>query len=524
MPSVIRGIRPYAPYQMGLRLKKTSESHGVVSFLSKHNLGTLYVSNHNRGQVESIKSSLRVWVSHRPCLSLSVASISSASVSSRGGAWPMWRLVLLLGCLTSEPIVAAVRRPMSVQEAVELYRRIFEARAREYAGLSETEQAQLYTGDRDIVWQDAPGAWHQQVARIVDHRFKTFDKMYKFVMDAKRAGVGAVMLVQIQNTTGCPGPWYNGLQLCNHINGSYPVNDGSLARWKQMLIDIKPMRLMWWNNPVYWSVQGQVWAEAKSDKNSNVGKFFSWGPESCVGIPGCDGSNVVVPGVGCAQGSWGSLGSNPKTEGIQSALASVGSKDYADYMVDAMTNTWTGNLGIDGYTEDCSCNYKCMLQLTSPEEGSLPDWARITRRVRAQHPQLVMSGEGYGSWAEMMLADANLGGQGSNTYHIQFQAAVTSGDASDLEDLASTSGADAASVLCYLNPAYDGQQPGGCPTMYFRDKTATMKDVKQHRLWVALEAGSGIVSQHDYDPESSCAGWTGCNFWSHGKPGAWCAN
>ena len=25
-----------------------------------------------------------------------------------------------------------------------------------------------------------------------------------------------------------------------------------------------------------------------------------------------------------------------------------------------------------------------------------------------------------------------------------------------------------------------------------------------------LEAGSGIVSQHDYDPESSCEGWNGC--------------
>lgn len=34
--------------------------------------------------------------------------------------------------------------------------------------------------------------------------------------------------------------------------------------------------------------------------------------------------------------------------------------------------------------------------------------------------------------------------------------------------------------------------------MYFRDKSATIRDVKKHLLWVALEAGSGIVSQHDY--------------------------
>eukprot|EP01047_Picozoa_sp_COSAG01_P072736 COSAG01_NODE_11647_length_1888_cov_8.899346_2_plen_251_part_00 len=186
---------------------------------------------------------------------------------------------------------------------------------------------------------------------------------------------------------------------------------------------------------------------------------------------------------------------NACLQGVQSALASVGSRAYADYMVDAMANTWTGALGIDGYTEDCSCNYPCMLQLSEPERGSLPDWASIVGRVRRQQPQLVMSGEGYGSWAEMIIADANLGGQGSAKYHVAFQKAVTDGDASGLEELASTSGADAASVLCYLNPAYDGKQPGGCPTMYYRDMTATMKNLKQHVLWVALEAGSGIVSQ-----------------------------
>lgn len=215
----------------------------------------------------------------------------------------------------------------------------------------------------------------------------------------------------------------------------------------------------------YWSVQGQVWAEAKADKASDVGKWFSWGPESCEGVAPCDGSNVKVPGVGCAQGSWGSKGSDPKTEGIQSALASFGSAEYADYMVDAMANSWTKNLGIDGYTEDCSANYQCMMQLSDPEKGSLPDWAAIVGRVRKQQPQLVMSGEGYGSWAEMIIADANIGGQGTGNYHDAMQKAVMDGDASDLEKFASTSGADAATVVCYLNPAYDGVQPGGCPTM-----------------------------------------------------------
>ena len=327
----------------------------------------------------------------------------------------------------------------------------------------------------------------------------------------------------------------------------------------------------------YWSVQGQVWAEAKADKTSDVGKWFSWGPESCEGVAPCDGSNVKVPGVGCAQGSWGSKGSDPKTEGIQSALASFGSAEYADYMVDAMANSWTKNLGIDGYTEDCSANYQCMMQLSDPEKGSLPDWAAIVGRVRKQQPQLVMSGEGYGSWAEMIIADANIGGQGTGNYHDAMQKAVMDGDASGLEKFASTSGADAATVVCYLNPAYDGVQPGGCPTMctlltlapaQSRCLLLVMKVVRacrlprqhgddqgrqeapalgrprgrqRHRAPARLYASPTppllpstshcwclcpvlapellLLLVRADDPESSCAGWAGCSFWSHGKPG-----
>ena len=152
----------------------------------------------------------------------------------------------------------------------------------------------------------------------------------------------------------------------------------------------------------------------------------------------------------------------------------------------------------------------------------------------------------------MIEANANIGGQGFGDYHTAMQQAVFDGDASGLEDVAGRSGSDGATAVCYLYEAYDGQQPGGCPTMYFRDarvermaaihraptQVATpfnplpllryfrdrgkvIKDLKQHRMWVMLEAGSGIVSQHDYDPESSCEGWNGCAFWSHGKPGAW---
>ena len=106
----------------------------------------------------------------------------------------------------------------------------------------------------DLVWRDAPHAWHQQAARIVDHRFSTFTAMQSFARDAEKAGVSILMLVSVQKTSKCPGPWYNGLQLCDHINGSYPVEDGhgdpgSLAEWQALVKELRPMRLMWWTNP-----------------------------------------------------------------------------------------------------------------------------------------------------------------------------------------------------------------------------------------------------------------------------------
>ena len=87
----------------------------------------------------------------------------------------------------------------------------------------------------NFTWRDSPGAWHQQMARIVDHRFSSFDELYTFALNAKKAGVSAIMLVEIQKTSACPGPWYNGLQLCDHINGTNPAADGSLDQWRRLL-------------------------------------------------------------------------------------------------------------------------------------------------------------------------------------------------------------------------------------------------------------------------------------------------
>ena len=87
------------------------------------------------------------------------------------------------------------------------------------------------TADDDLAWQDNPRAWHQQTARIKDHRFLDFPTMRDFARQQKAAGVSVLMLVQIHRTDQCPGVWYNGLQLCSHINGDNPSADGTLEQW-----------------------------------------------------------------------------------------------------------------------------------------------------------------------------------------------------------------------------------------------------------------------------------------------------
>lgn len=223
------------------------------------------------------------------------------------------------------------------------------------------------------------------------------------------------MLTGVNKLSACPGGWYNGLQLCDHINGSFPASDGTLPEWQALLKEIKPVRFMWWVNADYWSTQGPVWAEAVRDIHAGVGKWFTWGPEDCDGIKPCDGRNVVVKGVGCAQGSWGSDGMNA---GVPSGLASFGSEEYAQYLVDAFSNSWTKNLGIDGYTVDCSANYPCMARTSDSQRDF---YIKIMGEVRKDHPQVVMSGEAYGSWDEVIRTNSQMGGQGSESFHVALQ-------------------------------------------------------------------------------------------------------
>jgi len=83
----------------------------------------------------------------------------------------------------------------------------FEQSAAKYAQLSSANASEMYRQRKDLTWRAAPNAWHQQLARIVDHRFYTFKELQRYALGAKQAGVSALMLVQIQRTESCPGPW-----------------------------------------------------------------------------------------------------------------------------------------------------------------------------------------------------------------------------------------------------------------------------------------------------------------------------
>jgi hypothetical protein len=109
----------------------------------------------------------------------------------------------------------------------------------------------------DLAWVELPQAWAQQAVRIVDHPFSSLRELRKFGLQAKKAGVSVVQLVGPQKTKRCVGYWCFGLGLCDHINGSFPVDDpeATLVEWQQMLTEIRPVRLMWWANFAYWSTQ-----------------------------------------------------------------------------------------------------------------------------------------------------------------------------------------------------------------------------------------------------------------------------
>eukprot|EP01051_Picozoa_sp_SAG22_P002215 SAG22_NODE_98_length_20720_cov_17.226662_2_plen_1113_part_00 len=379
--------------------------------------------------------------------------------------------------------------------------------------------------DEDLRWVDRPQSWHQQAVRILDHQFSTFAELKRFATDAKRAGVSVVQLVGVQKRQQCPGPWYGGLQLCDHINGSYPAMDGSLAEWQAMVHDLKPLRFMWWTNLAYWSAQGPVFKQALADPENGVGRFFSWA-DTPSALPLCAGRYSQAPQASgfsnpcgkdskgqqrCAQGSWGSLESSASADAnfsacgcypgypgkcISSALANLGHREYFDYLVDALANSWSRNLAISGFFIDTSMQVPCMPGLdphfSAPNGSETLFFRGIIGKVRETQPQIVVSGEDWGSWDDVIGRNAQLGGA-KGGFAAATRQAVLDKDLSKIEPLVSST--DGAVLTCYLHPGLDGQQPGGCPTLSHRDTGSPMRSLKEYRMWVAVEAATGIISE-----------------------------
>eukprot|EP01047_Picozoa_sp_COSAG01_P027576 COSAG01_NODE_1824_length_9141_cov_10.234461_6_plen_88_part_00 len=69
-------------------------------------------------------------------------------------------------------------------------------------------------------------------------------------------------------------------------------------------------------------------------------------------------------------------------------------------------------MGISGYTVDCSGNDSCQ------KDGQSLLYKGIVGKVRETQPQVVMSGESYGSWNEVVASNSQMGGQGNNDFHV----------------------------------------------------------------------------------------------------------
>ena len=403
----------------------------------------------------------------------------------------------------------------------------------------------------DIAWVDQPQSWHQQAIRIVDHPFTSLSELRSFGLAAKRAGVSVVELVGPQKDSRCVGYWCGGLGLCDHINGSFPAKDGTLAEWRQMLEDIKPVRLMWWANFAYWSTQGEVWEQAMANPWGDVGRFFSYARNASA-MPVCPGRWLGNPSDPksdswgwrntcfqdphgeqlCAQGSFGSVSGNcshnqsnhslcfddslngcskaqmEQSYGgkcIQSVNANIGHKEYQDYLADALARSWSGGLGIDGYIVDTSFQVPCSPGINphygEPGGSEYIFYNEVIGKVRETQPQVVLSGEDCSGWDDAIEHNFQLPGtKSSEAYQAAMQGAVAAQNLDTIEDVVASSGADAATVICYLHPGLDGKQPGACPTLYYRDTGATYTNVTTYRLWMALEAASGVLSEHQHSP------------------------
>lgn len=88
------------------------------------------------------------------------------------------------------------REPISPAAQASSVRALFARNADAYTELGNDGQRALYDDDDDLRWRNDPRQWHQQMARIVDHRFLTFDGFGAFATDAKK------VLVLVRLRTG----------------------------------------------------------------------------------------------------------------------------------------------------------------------------------------------------------------------------------------------------------------------------------------------------------------------------------
>jgi hypothetical protein len=186
--------------------------------------------------------------------------------------------------------------------------------------------------------------------------------------------------------------------------------------------------------------------------------------------------------------------------------ANAGHQEYADYLADALANSWARNLGIDGWIVDTSFQVPCApgtnKDYGAPGGTEFILYNQIIGKVRKTQPQVVLSGEDCASWDDAIEHNFQLPGTKAQGFMQAVQQAVESKDLDTIENAVASSGADAAPVVCYLHPGLDGKQPGACPTLYYRDEgeTYSAANISVHQLWVALEAASGILSEHQKSP------------------------
>lgn len=363
------------------------------------------------------------------------------------------------------------------------------------------QQLSAKSDDEDLAWVERPEAWHQQAIRIVDHPFSSLAELRVFGRAAKDAGVSVVQLVGPQKTRRCVGYWYGGLALCDHINGSFPVDDpnATLEAWQQMLAEIRPVRLMWWANFAYWSTQGEVWQQAKADPTSDVGRFFSYASNAAA-MPICPGKwlgNKTDPNnpswgyrnpcfrdpMGkylCAQGSFASVSGNCDMPGqpntskcfddtlmgckkavmersdggkcIPSVNANLGHQEYVDYLAAALEQSWSRNVGIDGYIVDTSIQVPCSPGINpryaEPGGSEYIFYNEIIGKVRRTQPQVVLSGEDCASWDDAISNNFQLPGtKASEMYQETMRRAIEAKDLDNVEDIVANSGSDAAAVM-----------------------------------------------------------------------------